>query len=208
MLDLKGANIVILANHAPSVLTPEWIKDKKILTEEPKQSFINPTFSLFESEHFVFTVEPVRLQLSAKAPSEGKYLKCISDALVLYVENFKGLPYKAVGLNFIWEYIHEKVNNYEIKTQIQYLENETELIDIFEGSSKRLGSIVYVENSPYRLRMIIEPTNINSFKLDFNYHYDTSSVDIESIKNYLREFEEKANDSKSIANKIFGEHDE
>ena len=208
MIELITANIVILANHLPSILTPTWVKDKKIIEEEAKQFVTTSTFSLFESEHYVFTADPVRLQLSTKLPNDEKSLKHIPEALEKYVDNFKGLTFKALGLNFILMHRTGQNKQYNISTQIQYSENSVELKRIFDEHTTKLGSILYVENPPYRLRLVIEPTDESSFKYDFNYHYDIPSSDTQLIKEYLNAFAERYENSKLLIRKIVGDKDE
>jgi hypothetical protein len=205
MIDLKGANIVLLASHNPSILTPDWIRNRKVITESPVQSFYNPTFSLFESEHFLLTVDPLRLQLSLKSLDRVDYLKNIPEALKIYVDNFKGISYKAIGLNFIWEYSFEKTKRVELSTRVYISDSYKDLIDVFEGDRKSLGSIVYVESTPYKLRVMIEPFNESTLKFDFNYHYDVLEYETEKITIYLDGFEAKLKESESLVEKIVGE---
>lgn len=208
MIELVAASIVILANHLPSILTPTWINEKKVIDEKPKQSVSTPPFSLFESEHYIFTIDPIRLQLSTKPPNDKSSLKHIPEALAIYIDNFKGLNYKALGLNFTWQHKTDQKEQYDINTQIQYSENKIDLKTIFDGHMVKLGSIAYAEKSPYRLRLIIEPADEFSFKYDFNYNYDTLNLDTEVIKGYLGSFTGKYKHSKSIVQKILGGKDE
>jgi len=204
LTELKTANIVVLANHLPSIITPTWIKERKIIEEQSKQFVSNPILALFESENYILTIDPARLQLSTKKSNDEKILKYIPEAVTRYIDNFRGLNYRAVGLNFVWMHTPEEGEQYTINAQIQHAESKINLKSIFKEQNMKLGSIVYEEKSPYILRVVIEPADKNAFKYDFNYHYNTGNTDVDAIKKYLNSFIDKQKHSETIINQIIG----
>jgi len=66
-IKLGRADIVILAlAHNPSIISPQWLKENHLITEEPKQFVHTPDFSLFDSETFSLIADRQRLQVTAK----------------------------------------------------------------------------------------------------------------------------------------------
>jgi hypothetical protein len=179
--NLDLANIVILGNHNPGIITQQWLKDNGLITEDPRQALNTLAVSFFESEHYSLIVEPVRLQLNAKEKDKGA-VKAISNILLKYINVFPNLNYKAVGLNFIWTYEIVEGEKYIIKTSINKF---TDLQDIFINYQLNLGSIIYAKKEPYLLKLIIDPLKENLFQHNFNYHFEITKANITKISDYL-----------------------
>ena len=105
---LSGANVVILAkNHNPSIVSKEWLVQKKII-EEPVVSFVHtPAFSVVEADNFRLVVDPDRLQISVKNfdPKNIENLPKITDN---YVNQLPETPYTAIGFNYSYRVATEK----------------------------------------------------------------------------------------------------
>ncbi len=100
-IKIERADIVIVASaHNPSIVSPQWLKGKKLIVEDPKQFVHTPDFSLFDSETFSLVVDRERLQITAKKKDSGT-LKSLASVGSGYIDLLPHVPYKSVGLNFV-----------------------------------------------------------------------------------------------------------
>jgi hypothetical protein len=101
-IKLRRADIVIIASaHNPGIVSPQWLKEKKLIVEDPKQFVHTPDFSLFDSETFSLVVDRERLQITTKKKDSGT-LKSLASVGSGYIDILPHVPYKSVGLNFVW----------------------------------------------------------------------------------------------------------
>ena len=203
-LEIVNANVVLLATHTPAIITEDWVEKKQIITEKHLNTVNLPTISIFESQNYLLTVEPMRLKLSSKKVVNKNILKDIAEGILKYVENFAGLNYRAFGLNYEWVRTLEQNEKYTVNTSITY-KSEVNVEDAFSGYAKiHLGSIIYVEKPPYVLRLVIEPIK-NGIKYNFNYHHEVKGMSVKEMKKHLSTFIDKFEESKSIIARIEGE---
>jgi hypothetical protein len=101
-IKLERADIVIVASaHNPSIVSPQWLKEKKLIVEGPKQFVHTPDFSLFDSETFSLVEDRERLQITAKK-QDRETLKSLASVGSGYINLLPQVPYKSLGLNFMW----------------------------------------------------------------------------------------------------------
>ena len=202
-LKVVNANIVLLATHTPAIITADWVEKRGIITEKQVQAVNTHTFSIFESQNYLLTVEPMRLKLSSNKVVNEDVLRGIKEGILNYVKNFAGLDYKAFGLNYEFVRILEPSERYIVDASIEY-RSKVNIKTVFnEHARLQLGSIIYAEKPPYVLRLVVEPIK-NGIKYNFNYHHEVKDMNIEEIKRYLSTFTDKFDESKSIIARIEG----
>ncbi len=195
--------MVLLATHTPAIITADWVEKRGIITEKQVQAVNTPTFSIFESQNYLLTVDPMRLKLSSNKAVNEDVLRGIKEGILNYVKNFAGLDYKAFGLNYEFVRILEPNERYTVDASIKY-KSKVNVRNVFKEHARlQLGSIIYAEKSPYVLRLVVEPVK-NGIKYNFNYHHEVKDMNIEEIKRHLNTFTDKFEESKLIIARIEG----
>ena len=146
-ITLQNVNIVLLADaHNPSILSPQWIREKLDVKEKYKEFVNTPQFSLFDAEKFVLIVDSQRLQLTIKKNEENEIsqnnLEYLYTIAAKYVKTLPHIPYNALGLNFIFTTrASTEEENPEISTNIKFVINTNEIER--KHKNVRYGSIIY-----------------------------------------------------------------
>ena len=178
-LKWTGANVVLLAqSHNPSILSPAWIQQNRIIGE-PRENFVHtPVFSLYQSGTFQLMVEQERFQLTLRVLSEVN-LQVLQEASSRYIQTLPHVPYKSVGLNFTWLATVERPEEEEQ----QFFPASERLRNAFPEGEVKVGTFLYNIVQGYRLRLLVEPRlqTKRDLGLDFNYHFDVSSAE-EALK--------------------------
>lgn len=178
-LKWAGANVVLLAqSHNPSILSPAWIQQGRII-EEPPETFVHtPVFSLYHSGTVQLMVEQERFLLTLRVLSEVN-IQALLKSATRYIQTLPHVPYRAVGLNFTWLATVERPEEAE---QHFFPESDT-LRSAFSEGEVKTGTFLYNIVQGYRLRLLVEPRLRSSgeFALDFNYHFDVTSAE-EALK--------------------------
>ena len=138
---LKNVNTVIIASsHNPSILSPEWLKKYKLIEETLKTFAHTPDFSLFESESFQIIIDRQRLQITAKKKDKSS-LMSLAKITKQYIKLLPHIPYKSLGINFVWEIQNKKDKVFDIKTTI----NKKKFNPVFKDHKIDIGSIIYAK---------------------------------------------------------------
>lgn len=187
-IQLLSADIVILASmHNPSIMSPEWIRNKGLLAENPTNFVHTPDFFLFESESYRLTLDRVRLQIMATQPErEDSSLNSITRIASTYISSLPEIPYTALGLNFEWSMSSDtELTTPKIALR---LDSGKDWGAILDGHTLTFGGIVYARKEPYILSLTIIPRENGLLVYDFNYHHEVSGMSPDAILNYIAEF--------------------
>ena len=204
-LSLQKGNIVILADaHNPSILSPQWIKDKLEVKEECREFVNTPQFSVYDADKMMLLVDNQRLQLSLKDDKDNKVqpdaLTYLSDLATRYVDRLPEIPYKSMGLNlFFMAQASDANEKIGIETVFHSLANMSEIEK--NHDSIQFGSIIHARRDDYILKLTIEPQGMGPFLLSFNYHFELGGLEAKTITRHLKEYSELYEQSVSMINK-------
>jgi len=200
---LTRTDIVILASsHNPSIITPIWLYKEGLITSEPIHIIQNPGFSFLEYNNFTLTVDPERLQIVAKN-KKSEVLESIVNFTDKYVTLLSHIPYRALGINFVWikkNITQEQIPNITIKPEIEEV-----VSSLLANHSLYFGNIVYAEKEPYLLKVLIEQSQKPEHQIiyNFNFHHEISEKNIDFIKRIVNEYINYFRLSEEISNKLY-----
>lgn len=167
---LTGANIVILAkNHNPSIVSKEWLIQKKIIEGDIINFAHTPAFSVVETDTFSFVEDPDRLQISVKNDIQNK-IGMLSKMAKSYVSELPETPYTAIGFNYLYSISSEK----DILKHI-YSVDDDKFKKLF-SENYQLGGIIKFNFNDFLVKTNLQP-NDNKIIADVNFHCDLKDVD-------------------------------
>jgi hypothetical protein len=197
---LRRADIVIIASaHNPSIIAPQWLKDKSLIVEEPLHFVNTPDISLFESESFSLVVDYQRLQITVKKQDKMS-LGSLANIASNYVQLLPHIPYKSLGLNFVWAIETDKG---EKLPKIGLDINKSDLMSLFAGYDIDYGGIIYARKEPYMLKLVIEPQGKNTLIHNFNYHHELEDMSVEDTAKLINNFLTIHEDSSKIVKGLY-----
>ena len=197
---LIRADVVIVASaHNPSIMAPQWLKDNSLIVEEPTQFVHTPDFSLFESESFLLVVDNQRMQITVKK-QDNQSLESLANIASSYVKLLPHIPYKALGLNFIWTI---EVGDGEKLPKIELNINKSDLMSVFEGHEVDCGGIIHARKEPYMLKVVIELQGRDALVHNFNYNHELEGTSVEDIVKLINNFLTIKEDSSSIVKGLY-----
>ena len=165
---LSSVNRVVLAkNYNPSIISKEWLSEKRIITD-PVNNFVHmPVFSLVETDRFSLTIDENRLQLSVKVanPINLEDLPRVADKIVSCLPE---TPYVAVGFNLNYRIPKESYHGIKL-----FSPNEELLARLF-SERYELGGIIIFQFGDFTARLNIQPpaADTKPVIIDFNFHSD------------------------------------
>lgn len=168
----NSANIVIPAsNYNPSIVSKEWLYQRGVFTETVKNFVHTPVFALVESEDFTLTVDEQRLQLTVKKVTEDN-LNASGGIVERFVDVLPETPYKAVGLNYHYNFSREKCDLRTILTP-----NNTKLSELLSPTYE-LGATIMFEFEKFIVTFTVSPSlsKEQQIRIRFNFHSDTANV--------------------------------
>lgn len=185
-IKLVSADIVILATaHNPSVLSPEWLKEKKLISKNLNNFIYTPDLSVCESNDFSLVVDRQRLNIASKMVSADS-LNIIKNIAMSYIKLLPNIPYTALGMNFAWMV---KANASEITPDISIkIDQLDNFSKIFPDHELSYGCIIKAKKPPYLLKLIIEPKDDKSLVLNFNYHHEIRKIEEDKLVGYIGNF--------------------
>lgn len=169
MLQLRKASIVIRAqSHNPTIISPGWVQ-KALLIKEPPSNFVcTPPFSLFDSASFLLTVDTERLELVPKVLDE-EHISVCGQAASAYFRTLPHIPYRSLGLNYIWAYSPKPTG--KPLPRVKVVIDELDLSRVFNGRSIKYGGTVRVELRPYVLTVRIDYEDDQTIVFNYNFSY-------------------------------------
>nr|QNO49448.1 hypothetical protein OCBBGKCP_00005 [Methanosarcinales archaeon ANME-2c ERB4]QNT35662.1 hypothetical protein GNCGGNMO_00024 [uncultured Methanosarcinales archaeon] len=197
---LRRADIVLIASaHNPSIMAPQWLKDESLILEEPSHFVHTPDLAIFESESFSLVVDHHRLQIAVKKQDTGS-LESLANIVSNYVKLLPHIPYKALGLNFVWTI---EVDDGEELPKIELNINKNDLMSIFGGTEVSCGGIIYTRKESYMLKVVIEPQGGGTLVHNFNYNYELEDMSVGGIVKLIDNFLTMKEDSSSIVKGLY-----
>jgi len=182
-IKLNRADVVILASaHNPSILSPQWLKEKDLIAEEPENFINTPDFSLFESRAFSLIVDRQRLQINTKK-QDLDTIESLKRIGAGYLRLLPHIPYIAIGLNLVW--VLEKNVGEELPKIDVEIGGAGNLSGILSDHKLSYGCIVNAIRSPYILKLNVEPQGGNILIYSFNYHHETTGRSVEELIKYV-----------------------
>lgn len=178
-LSLGGANIVILAkNHNPTIVSKEWLTQKKIIGGDIVNFAHTPAFSVVETDIFGFIVDPERLQISVKKdiPENIENLPKVAKT---YISELPETPYTAIGFNYLYEVITKQ----SLKNILS--PNDEKFKRLF-SEDYQLGGNIRFRFEDFLVRINFKPVNDERIVADFNFHFNSEDIGeiIEKIEMY------------------------
>lgn len=197
---LTSADLVILATaHNPSILSPEWLNEKKLVSNDPINFIYTPDLSVFESKDFSLIVDRQRMQIVSKN-FDLKSLELVKNIAAKYIELLPNIPYKAFGANFVWAM---KATASEIIPDISInINGSNNFSEILSGHDLSYGCIIRAKRSPYLLKLVVEPQGERSLIINFNYHHEIIKGEESKLTDYLNNYVNLLNYSQCIVNSI------
>lgn len=174
MLKLRKASIVILAQaHNPSIVSPDWVQNVLLVKESPSNFVHTPPFSLFDSASYLLTVDTGRLELASKVLDE-EHISVCGQVAGTYFRMLPHIPYRSVGLNYIWEYTPE--SDKQPFPQVKVVIDGLNLNQVFNARSIKYGGTVKVKLKPYMLTMKIDYEDDRTIVFNYNFSYVIDSA--------------------------------
>ena len=166
------ANIVILAsNYNPSIVSKEWLFQKKIFTEVIGNFVHTPPFSLVENENFHLTIDEGRFQIAVKKVTLDR-LNAMTKIAESFVETLPETPYKAIGANYQYDVPSEQC---DLNTIIS--PNGERIRELF-ATDFELGATIRFQFQDFITTVTMQPSlgRQRQFRIGFNFHSDIPSV--------------------------------
>ena len=173
MLQLRKVSIVILArSHTPSIISPDWVHGTLSINEKENNFIHTPPLSLFDSASFILTVDTDRWELTAKVLDDAHIALC-GQAAGAYFRALSHIPYKRLGMNYIWAYSPSLRG--ERLPQVSLKINELDPEEILDGKSVRYGGTVEVDLKSYILKLAMNCEGDQTFIFNYNFSHDIQS---------------------------------
>lgn len=184
---LESTNIVILAkNFNPSIVSKEWLYNKKVIRESIMNFIHNPVVSVVDTNTFNFMLDGNRLQLTLKNinPISMRRLPKVAQD---FIRNLPETPYTAIGFNYKYHFpkkLFHLVN--------WFSPNETKLKEVF-STSYDVGFIISFEYDGFIVRISAPPTSLETDEiiLDINFHVESNGFEAtyERLDQYQMSFD-------------------
>ena len=170
MLQLHRVSVVILAqSHNPTIISPDWVRSTLSINEKEQNFVHTPPFSLFDSASFFLTVDTDRWELVPKILDDAHILLC-GQITGAYFQALSHIPYKKLGLNYIWEYSPSLKG--EHLPQISLKIDEIDPSEILRAKSVRCGGTVEVYFKDYILRLTMNYKGDKTLIFNYNFSHD------------------------------------
>lgn len=163
---LESANVVILArNYNTSIVSKEWLYEKKIINEAVTNFIHSPVLSVVETGLLNLVVDENRLQISIKNVNNSS-MKRLPKVAGSFVSMLPETPYIATGYNF----------KYRIEEEYYHLKewfspDDRKFKEIF-SDAYTVGLIISFQFESFTARMTTPPivSKDKDVLLDINFH--------------------------------------
>lgn len=200
-----GSSVVVVAQQFnPSVMSQLWLVGNGLATEDDfRQGYIfSDSVVQFQTREFQILVVPEQLQFSPKVEAEREQ-EVIRAKIGSIVETLPHTPYRAVGLNFMWQVTPETESVQALSRRL-FFRDDLALFGAFDTADARFGAYLSKDSCGGRLRLEIKPITlktadrtVESMNLAFNYNLDVAeSTDrIPAILGMLERWNEARSES-------------
>jgi len=182
--EIKSENIVILAqNFNPSIFSTHWLVKNSLSIDDDiinERTIINPSYVRINTKQFNLVVTLDQLQI---APVSNTDLGDLIPVVKRIVEKLTEIPYKAIGINFIWSASHD--SDLLPKFSRESFSNNSKLAERFKTDDSCFGIYMSKDIKNLRLKLDVKPTienDVESMTIAFNYHKDFKNNDTAQIE--------------------------
>lgn len=190
--------MILAKNHNPSIISKEWLSQKKIIGDDFVNFTHTPAFSIVETELLSLVVDPDRLQLAIKSDIENK-VDTLEQSILSYVQALPEVPYSAIGFNFLYMLVARK----DIIKKIFHPSDE-KFKELF-SENYQLGGIIKFNSDGFLVTISLQPNitnNVNNeIKADLNFHYILK--DLSEVSDVIGKHKQMKEKSESILEMLF-----
>ena len=179
--ELKGQTVVILANtFNPSIFNQYWLVSKEFIPEGDIQpaSVITPGITQIMTPGFHMLVVPDQLQFNYTGDEKFPFQDSLRKTLKPMMEQLKEVPYRAVGLNYVW-FVSEPEKSMPALSREMFCIDGAPLYRAFQAEDARFGSYLSRDFGTFRLKLDVKPVTIQEneskkefLQFAFNFHAD------------------------------------
>ena len=197
-VELISSDMVLLAkSHNPSILSPEWLKKKCGIKDDPKQFVHTPDFSMFDSESVQIVVDQIRMQTVSKR-TEDSSLKEIANIVTRYVKSLPQIPYAAVGMNHLWKWEGDP----DERPRFNISSSGYDVPSKINGYEIEFGGILYGHATDHRVRILIEIQSPKKVTFNCNFHFDVLGRSHDFILGTIKKFKDRTQSSRNLVSKL------
>jgi hypothetical protein len=156
------------------------------------------------SRKFDLVVVPEQMQFAPKVPPDAE-ADLVSAVVGRFVERLPHTPYRAAGLNFVWQLIPEDKDAVGVARRLFYCPDRP-LHQLFSSEDARYGGYMSKNLFGCRLRLDVKPISLEAEEVKdrlqfvFNYHLNVPSErPVEAIKQLLQRWQEAKAEAQKIA---------
>ena len=194
--ELKGQTVVILANSFnPSIFNQYWLVSKEFIPEGDIQpaSVITPGITQIMTPGFHMLVVPDQLQFNYTGDEKFPFQDSLQKTLKPMMEQLKEVPYRAIGLNYVW-FVFDPKKSMPALSREMFCFGDAPLFRAFQAEDARFGSYLSRNFETFRVKLDIKPVMIQEneskkefLQFAFNFHADFDP------KHCYRQLEESLN---------------
>lgn len=215
MKKLVSANIVVVAqNLNPSIFTVLWLVEEGIIQREDvtgKHIFTQVGTSI-PTPNFKLDVLPERLQI-AFTDISLENPESVIDAVWKIICKLPHTPYTAIGTNISWMVAPDDQDEFSEFMRNLFVKPELPLYKRFTEDNARFGGYLSKDFLGTRMKVDIKPRSekdaekaTESLFFTFNYHLGLEhGKHMESVKEFLDNWNAMRNESKSIISSAFSD---
>ncbi len=197
---LVGWNVVIAAHQFnPSIVSQPWLIRHNLATEADfQQGFVfSDSLVQIQAQAFNFLLVEEQLQFQPKVEMEREQ-ELISSRVGDFVKSLPHTPFKAVGLNFLWNLTPDIESIGGVSRRLFY-RKEVPLFQNFATDDARFGAYLSRDVLGCRLRLEVKPilmtaggTTQEHLHFAFNFNLDLTEADnpVEVITSMLAKWDE------------------
>jgi hypothetical protein len=203
------STVVIVANRLnPSILSPGWLTEQKILTAEDLQTgfIFTELVAQIPTKQFQMLVVPEQLQFIPTVP-EDQEEAVIVEKLGTIVRLLPQTPYRGLGLNFNWHLTPPDEDIAKLSRSLFW--HDTPFYRRFGKPTDRFGAYMSTDFGEYRLKLDVKPILIphenqllNRLQFLFNFHADLKDNPADFIQRSLRRWNELRRECETIVDSI------
>lgn len=179
--ELKGQTVVILANSFnPSIFNQYWLISNGFIPEGGilPDSVFTPGVTQILTPGFQMLVVPDQLQFNYTGNEQCPFQDSLRKTLKPMMEQLKEVPYRAVGLNYVW-FVSDPEKSMPALSREMFCIDGAPLYRAFQTEDARFGSYLSRDFGTFRLKLDVKPVTIpeNENKKEFlqfafNFHAD------------------------------------